>query len=144
MHSVLEHSCFSLFVRIRLLEQYLGLVIAYRPRAAVRRFNYKFFTTFQANQQNATVIGCADISDHIPHHRMIGPDDGVSICDPKNLLLDEAEFLVVGRSSEEIGDHRPDIIFVQPGGMGMTRRDFISQSFHISPSDREERASQCM
>jgi hypothetical protein len=34
MHPVLEHSRF--FVRIRLLEQNLGLVIVYQPRAAVR------------------------------------------------------------------------------------------------------------
>jgi hypothetical protein len=63
---------------------------------------------------------------------MIRADDGTSICDPENLLLDEAEFNVVGRSSEEFGDRLPDIQFVRPGGMGMTRRDFNSQSFHIS------------
>jgi hypothetical protein len=35
MHPVLEHCSFSLAVTIRLLEQNLGLVIAYQPRAAV-------------------------------------------------------------------------------------------------------------
>jgi hypothetical protein len=39
MHPVLEHSSFSLNVTIRLLEQNLGIVIAYQPRAAVKRFN---------------------------------------------------------------------------------------------------------
>jgi hypothetical protein len=36
MHPILEHCSFSLGFRIRLLEQNLGLVIAYQPRAAVR------------------------------------------------------------------------------------------------------------
>jgi hypothetical protein len=36
MHPVLEHSTFNLGIRIRLLEQNFGLVIAYQPRAAVR------------------------------------------------------------------------------------------------------------
>ncbi len=49
---------------------------------------------------------------------MIGADDGTSVCDPENLLLYEAEFIVVGRSSEELGDRLPDINFVHPGGMG--------------------------
>jgi hypothetical protein len=26
--------------------------------------------------------------EHLPHHRMIGADDGTSGCDPDNLLLD--------------------------------------------------------
>ena len=64
---------------------------------------------------------------------MIGADDGSSIFDAEILLLDEAEFLVVGRITEEFGDSFPDITFVHPGGMGMTRSDFISQSFGISP-----------
>jgi hypothetical protein len=36
MHPVLEHSSFSLGFRFRLLEQNLGLEIAYQPHAAVR------------------------------------------------------------------------------------------------------------
>jgi hypothetical protein len=36
MHPVLEHIGFCLVVRIRLLEQNRGFVIAYQPRAAVR------------------------------------------------------------------------------------------------------------
>ena len=71
--------------------------------------------------------------EHLPHHRMIGADDGTSIFDAENLLLDEVEFLVVGRITEEFGDRVPDITFVHPGGMGMTRRDFTPQSFDISP-----------
>jgi hypothetical protein len=39
MYPVLEHSSFSLVVRIRLLEQNLGLVNAQQPHAAVRRVN---------------------------------------------------------------------------------------------------------
>ncbi len=40
MHPVLEHSSFSLvFTMIRLLEQNLGLVIAYQPKAVVRGFS---------------------------------------------------------------------------------------------------------
>jgi hypothetical protein len=62
---------------------------------------------------------------------MIGADDGTSVCDPENLLLDEAEFFVVGRSSEELGDRLLDINFVHPGGMGMTVRCFLSQNFGI-------------
>ena len=60
---------------------------------------------------------------------MIRADDGTSICDPENLLLDKAEFFVVGRSSEELGDLLHDIHVVLPGGMGMTVRDFNSQTF---------------
>ncbi len=63
---------------------------------------------------------------------MIGADDGTSVFDPENLLLDEAESFVVGRSSEELGDRLTDIIFVVPGGMGMTRRCFMSQNFGIA------------
>jgi hypothetical protein len=62
---------------------------------------------------------------------MIGADDGTSVCDPKNLLLEEAEFFVVERSSEELGDRLTDIIFVIPGGMGMTRRCSLSQNVGI-------------
>jgi hypothetical protein len=36
MHPVLEHSSFCLVFRIRLLEQNLGVVIAYQPSPAVR------------------------------------------------------------------------------------------------------------
>ena len=35
---------------------------------------------------------------------MMGGVIGSSVFDPENLLLDEAEFFVVGRSSEELGD----------------------------------------
>jgi hypothetical protein len=56
--------------------------------------------------------------EHLPHHRMIGADDWTSVRDPENLLLDEAELVVIWRSSEELGDRLPDIIFVHPGGMG--------------------------
>ena len=38
MHPVLEHRSFSLDVRIRVLKENLGFVIAYQPRAAVRGF----------------------------------------------------------------------------------------------------------
>ncbi len=59
MHPVLEHSSFCIVFRIRLLEQNLGLVIAYQPRAAVS-FNVGSIFTFE--QHNAPVIGCANIS----------------------------------------------------------------------------------
>ncbi len=35
---------------------------------------------------------------------MIGADDGTSIGDSKNLLLDKAEFLVVGSILEQLAD----------------------------------------
>ena len=47
MHPVLEHRSFSLDVRIRVLKENLGFVIAYQPRAAVRG-------------HNAPVIGCSN------------------------------------------------------------------------------------
>ncbi len=40
MRPDLEYRCFSLFFRILLLEQNLGLVIAYQPRAAVRGLGF--------------------------------------------------------------------------------------------------------
>ena len=126
MHPVLEHRSFSLVVRFRFLKQNLGFVIAYQPRAAVRVFYDKIPRETTQRTSNWLL-------EHLPHHRMIGADDGSSIFDAENLLLDEAEFLVVGRITEEFGDSFPDITFVHPGGMGMTRRDFISQSFGISP-----------
>jgi hypothetical protein len=59
-------------------------------------------------------------------------------------MWNKAEFIVVGRSSEELGDRLPDIHFVHPGGMGMTRCDFTSRAFTLVPfSDRAARASQC-
>ena len=61
---------------------------------------------------------CNRLLEHLQHHRMIGADDGSFVFDPENLLLDEAEFFVVGRSSEELGDHPTDIIFVISGGIG--------------------------
>ena len=47
------------------------------------------------------------LREHVPHHRMIRADDGTSICDPENLLLDEAEFIIVGcRLEERLGRGR--------------------------------------
>ncbi len=40
MHPILEHSSFSLVLRIHLLEQNLVLGIAYQPRAAVRGLGF--------------------------------------------------------------------------------------------------------
>jgi hypothetical protein len=59
MHPVLEHSSFSLGVRIRLLEQNLGLVIANQPHAAV---SFNVGSIFNFEQHDAPVIGCANIS----------------------------------------------------------------------------------
>ena len=62
---------------------------------------------------------------------MIGADDGTSIGDSKNLVLDKAEFEVVGRILEQLPDRSGDVGLMISGSMGMTRRDFIAQSFHV-------------
>ena len=62
---------------------------------------------------------------------MIGADDGTSIGDSKNLLLDKAEFFVVGRILEQLLDRSGDVGSMISGSMGMTRRDFSAQSFHV-------------
>ena len=63
---------------------------------------------------------------------MIGFDDGTSISDSKNLLLDIAEFFVVGRCLEQLVDRLGYVVLMISGSMGMTRRDFIAQSFFIN------------
>ena len=75
---------------------------------------------------------------------MIGIDDGSSISDSKNLLLDIAEFFVVGRCLEQLVDRLGYVVLMISGSMGMTRRDFIAQSFSLTDfADRAARASQC-
>ncbi len=59
MHPVLEHCSFCLGVRIRLLEQNIGLVIAYKPRAAV---SFNVGSIFNFEHHNTPVMGCANIS----------------------------------------------------------------------------------
>ncbi len=62
---------------------------------------------------------------------MIGAYDGTSIGDSKNLVLDKAEFEVVGRILEQLLDRSGDVGLMISGSMGMTCRDFIAQSFHV-------------
>ena len=126
MHPVLEHRSFSVGLRIRFLEQNLGLEITYQHGAAVREFNDKTSRKISLNDRTRNRM-----REHLPHNRMFGADDGASMLNSENLLLDEIQFVVVGRSSEESGDLFPDIAFVHPGGMGMTRCNVASQFFHI-------------
>ena len=72
MHPVLEHRSFSLDVRIRVLKENLGFVIAYQPRAAVRGF-------YDKNLRETTQRTSNRLLEHLPHHRMISVDDGSSI-----------------------------------------------------------------
>ncbi len=55
-----------------------------------------------------------------------------AVCLRLNLLLDETEFIVAWCSLEELGDRVPDIAFVHPGGMGMTRRRILPPNFFTS------------
>ncbi len=126
MHLFLEHCSSSVVVRICCIEQNLSFVIVYQPRAAVRGFNDNMPRETTQHTSNLLL-------QHLLHHKMIGADDGTSIFDAENLLLDEAEFFVVGRTTEEFGDSVPDTNFVHPGGMGMTSCNYFSQSFGISP-----------
>ena len=89
MHPVLEHRSFS-ELSIRLLEQNLGLVIAYQPLAAVSFYVGSLFT-LEVRTAKRT---CNRLREHLQHRRMIRADDGTSISDPENLLLDKAEFFV--------------------------------------------------
>ena len=70
--------------------------------------------------------------EHLLYNWMIGIDDGSSISDSKNLLLDIAEFFVVGRCLEQLVDRLGYVVLMISGSMGMTRRDFIAQSFFIN------------
>jgi hypothetical protein len=64
---------------------------------------------------------------------MIGSDDGTSISDSKNLLLDKAEFCIVGRSLEQLADRPGYVVLMISGSMGMARRDFKGQIFFRLP-----------
>ena len=57
MHPVLEHSSFCLGIRICLLEQNLGFVIAYQLRTAVRGFNDNM-----PRETTQRTSGCSNIS----------------------------------------------------------------------------------
>jgi hypothetical protein len=126
MRPVLEHRSFSLFFHNPLArtKPWIGNCL---PTSPAQRSGASDSTTIFESQRT-----CNRLLEHLQHHRMIGADDGTSVFDPENLLLDEAESFVVGRSSEELGDRLTDIIFVIPGGMGMTRRCFMSQKFGIT------------
>jgi hypothetical protein len=54
---------------------------------------------------------------------MIDADDGASIDDSKNLLLDKGEFFVVGRREEQPGDRPAYEGLMISGGMGMSGHD---------------------
>jgi hypothetical protein len=62
---------------------------------------------------------------------MIGADDGTSIGDSKNLLLDKADFFVVGRILEQLPDRSGYVGLMISGSMGTTRRDFIARTFTL-------------
>ncbi len=62
---------------------------------------------------------------------MIDADDGTSVDDSKNLLLDKGEFFVVGRREEQPGDRPAYEGLMISGGVGMTHCDFGSQGVQV-------------
>ncbi len=92
----LEHSTFSQLFRILFLEQDL---ITCQPSAEIRAFHDNM-----PLKQKTTQHTCNQLLPHLHHNQMIDADDGTTICDSENLLLDKAEPLIVGRTLEQLGD----------------------------------------
>ena len=65
---------------------------------------------------------------------MIDADDGTSIGDSKSLLLDKAEFFVVGRILEQLGDRLGYYVgSMISGGMGMTLSSGFQPPARLAP-----------
>ncbi len=103
-------------------------VMTCQPSAAISGFNTPgqystkvWRTTQRTGNRNR---------EHLRHNWMIGADDGTSVGDSKNLLLDKAEFFVVRRILEQLSGRSDDVGLMISGSMGMTRSNFNAQSFY--------------
>jgi hypothetical protein len=92
----LEHSTFSQLFRILFLEQDL---ITCQPSAVIRVFHDNM-----PRKQKKTQRIYIRLRSHLHHNRMTHADDGTTIGDSENLLLDKAESSIVGRTLEQLGD----------------------------------------
>jgi hypothetical protein len=93
VQSGLEHCVFAQLIRILFLEQDL---LTCQPSAVIRVFH-----STQPKHHTSNWL-----RQHFHHKWMFDTNDGISIGDSENFLLDKAESFVGGPSLEQLGDSR--------------------------------------